>query len=608
METCTTFTSTFYKAFCKDACEVLPEDSSDIRKSVAWLLREIGHRRDFTLRALTRLGKALEISMISGADLVVPALDAHFPLRDESVLPRFMYPLFRRLFDDEGKRLHLDASDKQGEVSFYLLRQALLAFSKATDIPCDKSEEEQVAEFVQRMSPRRLPFEEIGCFPNYSQEEFRKEILPIAHALLRHVFIEDGLLHPMLTQWVTNPVGRHGPGAVFDGSRNREKWNMNISSRIQSDLVKDALGLLPSVEDRDPDEKYLSRLSVVPKDLTKNRLICIETKELMFAQQGLMSVLYDMLSSSLFTRRAIHLFDQGHNFYASRRREFATIDLSDASDLLSKRLCKLLLPKEVYEILTRYRSDGIVLPDGNIMHEYSAMATMGNALCFPVESLIFWAISLAAILAEEIRYQSYRSVAEVLWVLENNPLPLIRRHELYVFGDDIIVPNVYYRAVTDALGWAGMSTNTSKCCHDDSPIRESCGAYWYHGTDLRVVRFKHAELTSTPAYLSVFEQLEDLTDKGFHNLAREIALLVSDVIHSASPDVPIRQGIKGGWIRWNSEYQRLEQRVPSYVNMKRPVTLPGRLGIYAWFTGQATRLLPRGNTQCVEWGRIRSPR
>jgi len=607
METYESFTSTFYKSLFKDIRSIFPQCSDDLNTSLGWLIKEIDRDKAATLRSLTRLGKNLEQACISLRGLVVPTLDTRFTCVEHTRLPRFCYSLFRCLFDDGGNLLPQEERIND-DAAFVCLRQILLAFSKVTDIEPDASPEDQIIDFVMRMKRRQLPFE--TGWSNPEADEFRSIVIPIARSLLRRLFYdEEGRFHPFLAQWREMPWGRHGSGAVEDGSKGSQKWRLTVCERIQSDLVRDAFGPLSTVTLNTGDGKpWISRLAQVPKDLRKRRLICIEPKEMMFAQQGLMKVLYDVINSHHLTKRAIHLFDQSHNFYAARRKGMSTIDLSDASDLLSIRLCKLLLPKEVFGILTRYRSDGIMLPDGDIIKPYYAMATMGNALCFPVESLIFWALTLSTMISEDLRYGVYRSPSEVAWVLNNNPGPLIRRYPLYVFGDDIIVPEIVHNVVRRMLGWAGLSANVEKCCTGATPIRESCGAYWWNGSDARVVRFKYSEYTNALGIVSLMDQVQSLESMGFNSSAQTLREVIRPFVPVSKEPSQVRLEVKGGRMRYKSvtirgdatAYQRLEARVPRLCD-GQPSKLPGDVSLYAYFTCAATRPASFGYPQRVKW-------
>lgn len=554
--------------------------------------------RPVFFKGLATVGKGFERAVISRSNfnfhhacLTVEPLHTFW-------VPRIVAVLVATFFEEgSGTPLFsvLDSENKELADRFRLVRQLLLGFSKVQDIEPSIREEEEISLFKDRMTSREF----------HTKLSYGRNFLLIARALLRELFYEDGKLCAPLAQWDTLPFGRHGPGAVADRSVGREKWVVDLPpARIHAELFDDVFGRLPSVSlmAGGTEDSVTSRLIRVPKDLTKNRLICAEPKELMFGQQGLMRVLYDHICTSPLTRRAIHLFDQSHNFYASRRKRMSTIDLSDASDRLSIDVCRLLLPREVFKLLTRYRSSFIELPDGERI-SYYAMATMGNALCFPIESVMFWAISLASMLDYEVSLGTYESVHEVVWLIHNRTVEALRRYKIWVFGDDIVVPDIYFRNVCGALEEAGLHVNHQKSCDAfTTPVRESCGAFWWGEYDVRIVKFSFSRLSDAHSFVAFLGQLPQLGALGFGEVEASMAETLEQVYPVPSSDpVSIRKGIKGGWIRWNEKFQQLEVRVLRETPDESPVRLNGEIGLYAWFVGAATQTFVHRNAQSIKW-------
>jgi len=602
----------FYKSLAKDAISFFPEDeASCFVTSIDVILNRAGSDNDtrrLVITTLAELGKNFEVAVINHTSLAVPRIWlSQDPLL---LLPSVFLQTFRHFFNDDGKiKFSFSTENQREEVlnshdlsfRFQILRQSLLAFSKAKDIDPVVDELKDLASFKSRVSDPSLPTN-----AQYSPAllDFNSEVVPIAKTLLQEVLLDDGRLHPSLQQWKDDPFGRHGPGAVAGGETDRQKWNFRACTRLQSNLLAGACGDLSTVKYTDPEDfECLSRLSVVPKDVTKKRYICIEPKELMFAQQGLMKVMYELICSSFLTRSAIHLFDQSHNFYACRRKGVSTIDLSDASDRLRLGLCRLLLPKEAFKLFTRYRSSGIELPDGEVIRPYTSMATMGNALCFPIESLMFWALSLGSCLAQDVYNGTYGSVAEVIWMIRNRPWPIIRRYSIYVFGDDIIIPDSYFLGVCETLELSGLKVNTNKSCFSTtSPVKESCGAYWWGNFDVRVIKFPYTRVDGTLEFIALADQLSDERLEHYYNVSAGMMHVLTSVhpVYISSRESLLR-GLKDGWIRFNPEFQRLEARVPRLVKDADWSDLPGDVGIYAYFTSQSTRPLSIGDTSCIEW-------
>lgn len=424
-----------------------------------------------------------------------------------------------------------------------------------------------------------------------------------------------------------NPWGAHGPGCVYDGEEGFDKWDFREFEQLD-DRVYDLAPPVGRVVEYylPPPEtgKTRIRISVVPKDFRKHRIICIEQKELMFAQQGLMKTLFERVHRLLLTHPSINFEDQGLSQKLSRDYKFATIDLKDASDRVSKRLCRLLLPKEAWVLLTRYRATRLEIRSGELI-PYETMFTMGNALCFPIETLIFWSLSLAAMLVADEKRSGTRLVTDQFfsamrngdgetatpckWSPDHPMRAWHRRYRLTVFGDDIVIPDRFYSDVVGVLESCNFVINREKTCHANSPIRESCGAYWTWGYDTRIVRFKYFQMIEDRAWIAILEQVQELAASGLLTTANNLAYLLAErrPVALALCGFP-PQAAKCDGLKWSpphkdgTDYQRLEVRIPRLVTVAS-ARLTGRLGYYAWWTSQSLLALSALRTQCTktEW-------
>jgi hypothetical protein len=94
-------------------------------------------------------------------------------------------------------------------------------------------------------------------------------------------------------------------------------------------------------------------------------------------------------------------------------------------------------------------------------------APMGNATTFPVQSLVFWAICCAS-----MRRQGFHQPDDV-----------------YVFGDDIIVPTECAEIIINDLESFGLLVNRTKSFYRGG-FRESCGVDAFNGINVTPVRWK----------------------------------------------------------------------------------------------------------------------
>lgn len=214
-------------------------------------------------------------------------------------------------------------------------------------------------------------------------------------------------------------------------------------------------------------------ITFVPKKASIHRVVRTQPLLNSYLQNGIGRVLMDRLR-----RHGYDLSDQGRNSFLAREGSITgrlcTLDLSSASDTLCIELCRLVLPPKWFELMNNTRT-----PKGNDGIRYEMFASMGNGFCFPLETLVFAAAVRAAI------HFSGGS----------------RTHAVY--GDDIIVPPESYDVLVRLLAFIGFTPNESKSFRD-GPFRESCGADWYEGQDVR------------PVYLD-YELKDDLHRRIFHN-------------------------------------------------------------------------------------------
>lgn len=594
----------------------------DLSSSILWLRKQ---KFPDVIVKMCQVGKQVETSLITGNPLQVD--EKVFPLSEGTVLPAFCFPLFSQIFTLSGRPRYIleRAENRQGFIlvdsdarvvddwrvpeigasAVMLLRQIFLLFSKATDIPVLASEDEEIRDFVSRMSQS---YDSQGGIRYTSATS---KVFSCARRLLRMLLTPDGQLHPAIQQWVEEPFGAHGPGAVANHEVGREKWDFDISGgRLPSRLYTDCHGTEIGLHEDSYSEPMYSRLCVVPKDFRGHRLICAEPKELQFAQQGLLRIIEFVVESSWITNNHINLRNQSKSYYMSRWLEYGTIDLKEASDRLSLRLLKMLLPEEIYKIVTRFRSNGIILPDGSIIEHPNVAFTMGNALCFPFETLIFWSLCVAEILT--------RGGIMLPRLSDYDLIKKVHNLRLRVFGDDIIVPVKWVHGVSEILSCAGLVINKNKTC-ELTLVRESCGSWWYCGVDCRIIKLKYSTILDLQTWTSFQDVIPLLRESGLIKLASVLdefcnlvyptrEWIIMNGAEALWPEYHLQNdSCKTVWltrdtfVRYNSHLQRLEYRTPMRC-ADDTRAFPGPLGYLTWWTQSANRF-SNTNAQRVkfEW-------
>jgi len=195
----------------------------------------------------------------------------------------------------------------------------------------------------------------------------------------------------------------------------------------------------------------------VPKNALIDRVACKEPDINMYLQKGVGRYFYSRLK-----RVGIDLHNQGINRSLAQHGSYdgslVTLDLSSASDSVTRNLVDILLPDCWYDYLNSIRSKAIKLPDGTI-HKCEMFSTMGNGFTFELESLLFYALS---------RGVSYFTRTKGI---------------VSVYGDDIICPSACATEVQHVLFYFGFTPNYEKS-FVEGPIRESCGGHYHNGVDI----------------------------------------------------------------------------------------------------------------------------
>jgi hypothetical protein len=283
---------------------------------------------------------------------------------------------------------------------------------------------------------------------------------------------------------------RFGPGSTFEDRGRRcllpDKMSSRptITSRARCllDLWQETAwsrALLEAYPHKsDPKTVRGNRFTTVPKDAKKDRGIAIEPSLNVYYQLGVGGAIRSRLK-----RAGIDLNDGQilHRQVACAAslpplwrdgEEMATIDLSSASDTVSRKLVQLLLPEEWFELLHTLSSP-LTCVNGR-WHYLEKFSSMGNGFTFELETLLFLGISLA------VGGRSCHPGVNV-----------------FVYGDDIIVPTRIAPSLLSVLRFLGFKSNDRKTFLD-SHFRESCGGDFFKGQPVRAHFVK--ELPSEPQH------------------------------------------------------------------------------------------------------------
>jgi len=235
-----------------------------------------------------------------------------------------------------------------------------------------------------------------------------------------------------------------------------------------------------------------SRATTVPKRWDQRRMICIEPTGNMYIQQGLMQVMYKRLKSHGLDVRTLPDKHRWLAFWSSVSGSDATVDLSNASDSVAYELVRYLFSPKWFAWLDVARCSTMEVLGESI--DVASFATMGNATTFPVETLVFWAISVSVVEFTTLRQRYYGTKPWKIVSLLTHPSS---REAVSVFGDDIILPRSAVPNLFFVLGQLGFTINTGKSFYNPGlSFRESCGGDFYHGRAVRPFFIKGPTTTS----------------------------------------------------------------------------------------------------------------
>lgn len=259
-----------------------------------------------------------------------------------------------------------------------------------------------------------------------------------------------------------------------------------------------------------------NRVVTVPKTATTDRTIAIEPSLNVFIQKGV-----DTYLKGRLRHFGVDLTKQDRNHLpamlgSQRPLHAATVDLSMASDCISREIVKWLVPSLWYVLLDDLRSKEYTLDKGETWHEYEKFSSMGNAFTFPLETIIFYAL------------------AKACTILSGGDLSVLR-----VYGDDIIIDPRAVLLLYEVLKFTGFVPNRSKS-FAFGPFRETCGSDFLWGVDTRPVYVKRLPRNDQEVYNLFNRLLRNRVGFHFHNLCEYLYGLVRRPF-IGPPDLPPKE-------------------------------------------------------------------
>jgi hypothetical protein len=433
--------------------------------------RRIKHEGlSFLTITLPDFGKELQKALDQGT--VDRSLFTSFRRRGE--LPLFLGGFLDLVFDRTSGRLLNEPNIE----AIHCLRQLTLSFAKIA-IPCSPARE------------RKAMLGYIQCEQDI--KELDKNLTSIDFDRFGQM---SSLLFGSVFSRVDNDVyyeniiPRHGPGSTADKLLGNQKFRQRTWTKRLEEVFHfgNFLFSSPSYYDKyeevdilEPEAEIPVKVISVPKTQRTPRIIAMEPTVTQYVQQGLLSSILDSLNKDDFLSSVLGFTDQIPNQELARegslQRNLATLDLSEASDRVSNQLVRTMLRHHPYllEGVDACRSRRADVPGHGVVR-LSKFASMGSALCFPFEAMVFLTIVFIGIEESLNRPLSRKDITSF-------------RHNVRIYGDDIIVPVDHVHSVVTALEHFGAQVNRSKSFWTGM-FRESCGKEYYDGHDVSVVKVR----------------------------------------------------------------------------------------------------------------------
>lgn len=457
-----------------------------VSRDVLTLRERVKHEGDsFITITLPLFARDFERSLDAGR--AVPGLWLSFG-KLKSGIPRFLSGFLHRVFDTDGRLRPAPSID-----CIRSIRQ-ICRFGQKILRPCSQERVENAIEGYEACD------DEIADPGGHLWDVFCAVGAVLTASLPQE---KEVLLDSLVLQ--------HGPGATQEHILGNQKWVFQRWHQRLEDvgLTYNRFGRAVPLSDDDlaaaktlgsgsfndetwptivePGAEAPVRVVFVPKTLKTPRVIAVEPVCMQYAQQGISKMIVRFLERNRFTAGHVNFTDQTVNQslarVASASGHLATLDMAEASDRVSKAHVDGLLGHNpaLRELIMACRSTRAQLPNGDII-TLKKFASMGSALCFPLEALVFFTSIIASRLVRAKRAVNARTVYSF-------------GRDVYVYGDDLIVPADEAPAICDDLESLGFKVNRHKSFWTGK-FRESCGSDCYDNEQVTPVYLRRDLPTS----------------------------------------------------------------------------------------------------------------
>ncbi len=611
----------------KDINNVYPDLHSAISKQEKFslgLMEE--HGIAFATLVLPAAGKWLDHCLANGR------IQDNRPLyhghRPGSKIPKYLWYLWERVFDREGV-----LRESPDHTAVFFLRQSYY-FAKKLNMQCEQERiEASVSSFLklEHSLPPSHPDswdsddpiwktrEGHPIYGSWWVESRQTDLFGVSHcsSSLPWNRLRD-LCRRLTASWghldVLSLRPKHGPGAVSDATPGI-KYDFEIWPRkLESIFPADWFASHDFVARWSSDKEIGSLMHAVPKTQKGPRLIAAEPIAHQWAQGSLQRWLEEKVSSSPLAL-SIDFRNQSYSqelaLDSSKTGEYATIDLSEASDRLTTRLVEYVFQGHhvLLDCLHACRTRYIQIParltgSGPRTVLLKKFSTMGSAVTFPVQTIVFTLLGHFALMVKDEDWDVTMAGMRR------------RAKDIRVFGDDIIIRADAYGTLVDILQECLLKVNKDKSFHQGL-FREACGMDAFDGVDVTPAYIRTPYSQSKPESLgSIVECSNNFHKKGMWNTADavlktvpagELALLLrTDQDIGTIPIFTYCKGVflEGIKTRWNASLHKREALALQLLSRGAKVRGSGEASLMQFFIEEP------GKSPLSKWeaGQPRRPR
>lgn len=394
---------------------------------------------------------------------------------------------------------------------------------------------------------------------------------------------------------------RHGPGAIAakPGCVNKYEWyswpaSLDAMFPVSEYGFYSYTSWIRNIASI-PEGAEASRLIAVDKSFEKPRLIAAEPNAHQWCQQNIRHYFAER-SAGTWLNRFIRFRDQTRNQDLCRKGsvtgKLATLDLKDASDRMTCDVVEAAFgrnPSLLFALIAS-RTSHVTLETrrhGEFRLRLKKFSTMGSAVTFPVQSLVFVGIVLAVL------YPDFeKSLA--LTGKRFRPADVIDSMEGFVsvYGDDIVVPNDRVGRLVEVLEVLHFQVNIEKT-FTGSNFRESCGVDSFQGTNVTPAYVNHLCPDGPESMVGTVEAANHFYQRWMLNVSTFLRRTVEE--RYKFPYVHPDSGVTGFYtrvepsiaayqLRWNCVLHCVEIRCAAIHSVQRRIRPDDDSGLLQYFT------------------------